>query len=367
MKLKMKKLFALMLSFVLIAGLLGACAPKAPAEDKKDTQKEESKDEKKPENKEQGKEESKDDQKAEALPGKLPEGEKNKVALILEGEISDMSWNATAYAGLQKIEKLGAEVKYVEKIPAANVAENIRSFADNGYNIIFLATNSYQDAGAKVAKEYPNTMFFMINSQVTAPNVRSFAIQDAQQGFLMGALAALMSKSGKVGFVGGLEIPPIINGSKGFDQGAKYVNPDIEVLSANTNDFNDVNKAKELAKSFISQGADVLAPMANQSSLGVMEAAEEGKVKAIGSGPDQNTVAPNACVVSIMKDTSVAYEAAYKSFLEGNMPMEILPMGVKQGVIYIGDYYNDVDQEIKDKINDIYKKLADGEIEISLK
>ncbi len=300
--------------------------------------------------------------------GTEPGGTKEvKVALILEGAISDMSWNATAYDGLKKIEALGATVGHTENTPAASAADAIRTFAGDGYNVIFMSSNSYQDVATETAKEFPDVQFFLINSTVTEKNIRSFAIKDAEQGYLMGALAALLSKNNKVGFIGGLPINPIINGGKGFEQGAKYVNPDIEVMSQNTGNFDDVVAAKELAKQFVSSGVDVLCPMANQASLGVMEAAEETGVLGIGSGLNQEKVAPNAAVVAIVKDTSVAYEAAYKSYLEGNMPEEILPMGAAQGVISIGEYYkDDIPQDVKDKLDDILKKLASGEIKIIL-
>lgn len=302
-----------------------------------------------------------------ACGGEKDKDKENKVALILEGSIADMSWNATAYEGLKKIEALGATVAHVENTPVSSAADAIRTFADDGYNVIFLSSNSYQDVAAEEAKKYPEVQFFLINSQVTDSNVRSFAIQDAEQGFLMGALAALLTDSGKVGFIGGLQINPIVNGGKGFEQGAKYVKDDIEILSQNTGSFDDVSAAKELAKAFVAKGVDVLCPMANQASLGVMEAAEEEGKLGIGSGLNQETIAPNAAVVAIVKDTSIAYEAAYKSFLSGEMPEEILPMGAQQGVIYISEYYKDgIDQSIKDQLKAIYDKLISGEIKISL-
>ena len=292
---------------------------------------------------------------------------KVKVALILEGAISDMSWNATAYNGLKKIEALGAEVKYIENTPASSVADAIRIFGDEGYDVIFLSTNSYADAGAATAKEYPNTQFFFINSNVVDTNCASFVIQDAEQGFLMGALSALLTQSKTVGFIGGLEIQPIKNGGQGFAQGVAYVDPSIKVLAQNTGSFDDVNAAKELAKSFIGQGADVLSPMANQASLGVMEAAQEsGTSKAIGSGLNQETVAPDAAVTAIVKDTSIAYEAAYKTYLEKKIPSEPIKMGAAQGVVYIGDYYTETSEEVKAQLADIYAKLAAGEITITL-
>ena len=300
--------------------------------------------------------------------GAFAESDKKvRVALILEGAISDMSWNATAYNGLLKIEALGAEVKYIENIPASSVADAIRTFGDEGYDVIFLSTNSYADAGAATAKEYPNTQFFFINSNVVDTNCASFVIQDAEQGFLMGALSALLTQSKTVGFIGGLEIQPIKNGGQGFAQGVAYVDSSIKVLAQNTGSFDDVNAAKELAKSFIGQGADVLSPMANQASLGVMEAAQEsGTSKAIGSGLNQETVAPDAAVTAIVKDTSIAYEAAYKAYLEKKIPSEPIKMGAAQGVVYIGDYYTETSEEVKAQLADIYAKLAAGEITITL-
>lgn len=324
----MKKLLALTLSLIMMLSVFAGCASKDKPEDKSK--------------------------------------EKIRVALILEGAISDMSWNATAYKGLEKIKAMGAEVAYVENVPASSVSDSIRTYGDEGYDVIFLSTNSYADAGKATAKDYPDTQFFMINSNVVAENVASFAIQDAEQGFLMGALAALLTKSGTVGFVGGLEINPIINGGKGFQQGVKYVNSAVNIIATNTGSFDNVSAAKETAKAMVGKGADILAPMANQASLGVMEAAQEAGVKGIGSGLNQETVAPDAAVVAIVKDTSIAYEAAYKAYLDGKISNEVLKMGAEQGVVYIGEYYTDVPSEVKDKLKSISEKLASGEIKIDL-
>lgn len=302
----------------------------------------------------------------ESRPGLRTDGKANRVALILEGAISDMSWNATAYAGLQKIEKMGAETHYVENVPVSSVGDSIRTFADSDYNIIFLATSTYADEAQRVIGDYPNVMFFLINSAVTDSNARSFAIQDAEQGFLMGALSAMLTESNIVGFVGGTPINPIINGSKGFVQGVSYIDPEVKVLSENTGSMDDVNAAKELAKGFISQGADVLSPMANQSSLGVMEAGEEAGVYGIGSGEGQNDVAPTMAVTSIIKDTSVAYEAAYQAFLDNDLPEAVLPMGAAQGVVYLDDWYIDVDQKVKDAMEQVIQDFVDGTIVINL-
>lgn len=372
---KTSKLLSLLLVLSLLLGLTVGCAPATEpkeAEKKTEAAKDDAKD--------KGSEAAPADDKADAETAeaekakeekteeKKDEGaeKKNKVALILEGAISDMSWNATAHEGLKKIEALGAETKYVENVPASSAQDSIRTFADEGYNVIFLSSNSYQDALAGVAKEFPQVQFFAINSTLTEDNICSFAIQDAEQGFLMGALAALLTKSNTVGFIGGLPINPIINGGKGFAQGVAYVNKDIKILSENTGNFDDVGAAKELGKAMISQGADVLAPMANQASLGVMEAAEEAGAKGIASGLNMESIAPKACVVAILKDTSIAYEAAYKAYIDKKIPNDILPMGAAQGVVSIGEYYVDVPDEVKSELQNIYDKLKAGEITIKL-
>ena len=155
---KTSKLLSLLLVLSLLLGLAVGCAPAAEpkeAEKKTEAAKDNAED--------KGSEAAPADDKANAetteaekTEEKKDEGteKKNKVALILEGAISDMSWNATAHEGLKKIEALGAETKYVENVPASSAQDSIRTFADEGYNVIFLSSNSYQDALAGVAKVF---------------------------------------------------------------------------------------------------------------------------------------------------------------------------------------------------------------------
>lgn len=288
-----------------------------------------------------------------------------KVALVLEGEISDMSWNSDANSGLEKIKALGAETKAFEKIAVSAMPDLVRKIADAGFGCIFLSSSSYAEALPAIAKEFPDIMFFIINADLTEQNIRSFAVRDEEQGFIMGALAGLLTKTDKVAFIGGLEIQPILNGAKGFKNGVDYLDKGVEVLSANTKSFDDVQAAKELAKSFISRGADILVPMANQASLGVLEAAEAEGLRAIAPGSEQDQYASASVVVSVLKDTSLAYEAAYKAFSEQGMdlPREVLKFGVKENVVRLGEYKQDVPEEIRKQVYEIINKLAAGEID----
>lgn len=300
-----------------------------------------------------------------------PEANKTiRVAQVLEGPISDMSWNATAYNGLLKIEALGAEISYQESVPAASVADAVRTYASEGFDIVYMTTNTFQDGGMEVAKDFPDVQFLICNGSQATENFLAFQIADEQQGFLMGAVAALLTETGKVGFVGGSEIAPIIKGEKGFIQGVEYVNTtygkSVEYTTAKTGSMEDTNKAKETAMAMIESGVDVVAPMANQSSAGVMQAAEESGVMAIASGAGQETIAPNAEKVAVLKDTSVAYESSYKLYLEGALPKDVFKMGAKEGVVSLSDWFGDVSAEVKSNAAEIVNKLAAGEITINL-
>lgn len=295
--------------------------------------------------------------------------DQNKVAVILSGPISDMSWNATAYNGLLEIEKLGAQISYQENVDNSSLADAINTYATGGYNLIFLSTNSYEDIGLQEAPNYPDVTFMIINGNTTKDNVISIQVADEQQGFMMGAIAALAAGEGQVGFIGGMEITPIINGSQGFTQGAKYVNENIGVNSTMTGSMTDVNGAKETAKAMIDNGAAVVAPMADNASLGVLEAAQEAKILAVASGLNQEKVAPDAILVAVVKDTAIAYKAAYEAYLDGSLANETKKMGVAEGVVFLSDWYpaaNNLSQKAKDQVMKIYEDLAAGKIDVSV-
>ncbi|HYE11507.1 MAG TPA: BMP family protein [Patescibacteria group bacterium] len=343
MKEGLKKVLLLVLALIMVMTLIVGCSPKAPAPTDNTTTEPTTQAEK-----------------------------KMKVAVILSGPISDMSWNATAYNGLKKIEALGAEISYQENVPVSSLADSINTYGSEGFDVIFLSTNSYEDIGAQYAPQYPKTQFILINGKTShGDNLVALKIADEQQGFLMGAAAALMSKSKSVGFVGGSEIPPIINGRKGFEQGAKYVDPSVKVNATLIGNMDNVNQAKETAKAIIESGADVVSPMCNAASLGVLQAAEEStSAKTVGSSVGQEKNAPKSMAINIGKDTSIAYETAYKSFLAGTLGKEVIKMGSAEGVVFLTEWFEagkDVPNDVREKLRTIYNDMAAGKITIDLK
>lgn len=291
-----------------------------------------------------------------------------KVAMILEGAATDpngdFSWNAAAYNGLRRIEAAGAAIHYEESVPASKVEEVVNTLVQDGYGMIFLTSGSFQEAGMAAAKAHPDTHFFILNADVEGKNIASFRIADEEQGFLMGALAAMLSESGIVAFVGGAALPAIQQGAAGFAQGAKYIDEKIEVLIDFTGDFEDNAAAGRMTEEMIAQKADVVAPMANQASLGVVEAAQAGGIRVICSAAEQAQAAPDAAVVAIQKDVGIAFEEAYLSCMRGEMPDTAMHMGIAQGIISIGEYYQNIPQDVQDRLKEIAEKLASGEFTI---
>ena len=294
-----------------------------------------------------------------------------RVACILAGPISDMSWNYTAYQGLLKIEAMGAEVTYQENVENSALPDCINTYAADGYDIIILSTNSYEEAAASITPDYPDTQFITINGSVTKDNVTSYAVADEDQGFMQGAICTVLSANQKVGFVGAMEITPILNGRTGFEQGAKYINPDVEINAVMTGSFTDVAAAKETSKAMIDAGVDAIAPMCDNAALGVDEAAEEGGIMAVASGEGQESVAPNAVVCAVIKDTSLVYERAFQDYLDGKLTGEtgIVKLGAQDGVVYLSDWYDgaaNISDDAKAQITAAYEALASGEVSVDL-
>lgn len=298
-----------------------------------------------------------------------------RVAGIFSGPISDMSWNYTAHQGLLKIEAMGAEISYQENVDNSSLPDCINTYASDGYDVIFLSTNSYEESALQIVKDYPDTQFVIINGQTTSGNVTSYAVADEDQGFMQGAICAALTESGNVGFVGAMEITPILNGRAGFEQGVQYINEtygkSAAVNAVMTGSFTDVAAAKETSKAMIDAGVDAIAPMCDNAALGVVEAAEEGGILTAASGEGQETIAPNAVVCAVVKDTSIVYERAYQDFLDGKLTGDtgVVKLGAAQGVVFLSDWYEAgaaLSDEIKAEITAAYEALSSGEVTITL-
>jgi basic membrane protein A len=304
-----------------------------------------------------------------AQPSEQKEETPFKVAALLPGPINDNGWNASAYEGLKLVEKeLGAEIAYQESVPQSDFEESFRGYASQGYNVIIGHGFQFADAAKKVAKEFPNTTFLMTDSQeFQEPNVGSYSVLAKEAGFLGGVVAAAYTKSNKVAIVGGLSIPPVTGMIEGFKKGVNYTNPEVEALTTITGSFEDVAKAKEMAKVFIQQGADIIMHQADQAGLGVIEAAKEHKIPAIGVIKDQSGLAPDTVLVSAFRNIPEGVLYIVKQVKDGQFKPQFYPLGVKQdvvGLIWNPQLEDKVPAEAKAKIEQIVSDLKEGKIDL---
>jgi basic membrane lipoprotein Med (substrate-binding protein (PBP1-ABC) superfamily) len=257
------------------------------------------------------------------------------VALLTPGPISDAGWNAGAYEGLLRIrDSLGAEVSHVETRTPAEFEESFRDYARRGYRLVFGHGFEFQDAAARVAADYPGTIFITTSGSTVRPNVSPMVFELEQSTYLAGMLAGGLTRSGRVGFIGGIALPPVEGTYLGFVGGVRAVRPDAEALQAYVGNFEDVAAAKEHALAQIRRGADVLIHNADAASFGVFQAARENPgVLALGANKDQNAVAPDVIVASATLDVPHALLLMARSVHDGRFEPGVRFFGIRDGVV----------------------------------
>ena len=220
-----------------------------------------------------------------------------------------------------------------------------RRFAQRGQDPIIAVGFSQAVALEKVAKEFPTTKFAIIDAVVDLPNVQSIVFKEHEGSFLVGMAAAMASKTGKVGFVGGMDIPLIRKFALGYDEGAKYVNPKIEIFQNMTGTtpaaWNDPTRGAELARSQFDRGADVVYAAAGATGLGVLQAARDKGKLAIGVDSNQNYLHPGTILTSMIKRVDLAIYETFKTAKDGGWKPGLRNLGVAEdGVGYALDQYN---------------------------
>ena len=244
-----------------------------------------------------------------------------------------------------------------------------RRFAQRGQDPIIAVGFSQAVALEKVAKEFPNIHFTIIDMMVDLPNVQSVLFKEQEGSFLVGVLAALASKSGKIGFVGGMDIPLIRRFQCGFEQGVKYANPNAEVIANMTGTtpaaWNDPGRGAELAKGQFDRGVDVVYAAAGNTGTGVLQAAKDRGKYAIGVDSNQNYLHPGTMLTSMMKRVDLAAYQSFKAAQAGTWKGGLQVLGLKEGgVDWALDQYNEklVTPEMKAKVEQAKADIIAGKI-----
>jgi basic membrane protein A len=294
-----------------------------------------------------------------------------KVALLLDrGGKDDKSFNASAYEGATEArKKLGIYLKYVEATDDNAFESLLRGFAQKDFDLIIGIGFAQREAIQKVAAQFPRKHFALVDSQVDAPNVRSLMFEEHEGSYLIGAIAAMTSKTGKVGFVGGMDVPLIRRFKMGYEAGAKKINPQITVIAnfcgVTGEAWNNPPKGKELAMAQYGNGVDVIFCAAGASGLGVFDAAEEHKKFAIGVDSNQDWTKPGLILTSMLKRVDLAVFTAIQDAQAGKFTAGLQRFGLAdKGVDYSVDQYNEkiLTESVRKRADELKAEIIAGKI-----
>ncbi len=252
-----------------------------------------------------------------------------KVALLTPGPISDQAWNSGAYQGLLRIrDSLGASVSHIQTRTPADFEENFRHYGAEGYQLVFGHGFEFQDAAERVAPHFPRTVFITTSGNRVAPNVSPMVFGFEDPSYVAGVLAGSLTRSDVIGVIGGTEIPPVRSSFAAFEAGARAVNPDVRVLVSYVGNWEDASAGKEQAIAQIRQGVDYIFQNADAAGLGIFQAAREaGNVAVFGANIDQNGVAPDVIIGSVVIDLPHAFLSIAREVKEGRFRARVVRLG----------------------------------------
>jgi basic membrane protein A len=288
------------------------------------------------------------------------------------GGKNDGSFNEAAFNGAERFkQETGINYREFELQSDAQREQAIRRFAQSGNSPIAMAGFSFGAALNAVAPDVPDTQFVIIDERVDQPNVRSVKFKEHEGSYLVGMMAAMASESGKVGFVGGMDIPLIRKFECGYAQGVKAVNPDATVFQNMTGTtgaaWADPVKGGELTKSQIAQGADVVYQAAGGTGFGVLQAAADAGILGIGVDSNQNPLHPGQVLTSMLKRVDVAVYDAFKDAADGSFTPGYTELGLADGGVgYAMDENNAalVSDDMKTAVDAAAMKIAAGDIKV---
>jgi basic membrane protein A and related proteins len=316
-----------------------------------------------------------DEGAAPAAPGAL------KVGLVFDvGGRGDKSFNDAAYAGLVRAQKeLGITFTTLETGEGSDREAQMRQLAAGGSQLVFGVGFLFSDDILGLAQEFPNVKFACVDytvkeGQALPPNLRALEFKENEGSFLVGALAALLTKTGKVGFVGGMEIPLIKKFEAGYRAGVQAANPKVGVLvkyaGSTGTAFKDPTKGKELALAEYNQGADIIFHASGSTGLGVFEAAREKGKLAIGVDADQYAEAPGFILTSMVKSVDTAVLQTIKETRDGHWQGGVREFGLSEdGVGWVYDEHNRalVPAAVKAKVDALKAEIVAGRIVVPAK
>jgi basic membrane protein A len=289
-----------------------------------------------------------------------------KVALVLPGPVSDGTFNSAAAKGIKE-----AQAKYPnltvsirENTGMAQSEAALFEYASNGYDVVIGHGFQFAEPAKKIHKQFPKTWFIVNTAKIAeAPNLASVDNRWGDVGYVAGALAGLLTKSGTIGAVGGIPVPVIQEYNEGFERGAKRTRPGSNTLSAYVGSFSDVAKGKEITLALIEKGADVVTATGNESVIGTLEAAKEKGVLMIGTAFDSASFAPDTIVTTALVNFNVNIDLAISKILDGTIKPESYVLGFNEngiGMAGYGKFDDKISAADKAKVHAIVDEVKAG-------
>lgn len=298
--------------------------------------------------------------------------EKNhvKIGIMLSDVgLGDQSFSDAAFQGLIKArDELGIQFDYRELSETGTYEKGLIELVKQDNDLIVGLGFMVQESLEKVAKQYPDQQFALIDSVSDVPNVVSLTFKEEEGSFLVGALAAMKTKSNKLGFIGGVDAPVIHRFGAGFKQGAAAVNPEVEVKEEIAGDFGDANKGALIADKMLASGVDIIYPAAGLTGVGALKEAEKKGKIAFGVDSDQFFIAEKAVVSSMLKHIDEAIFLLAKTLAEQDkIASKQIELGLKENGVGLADIrVITLSDEEKQKIESLRKDIIEGKIKITV-
>lgn len=263
------------------------------------------------------------------------DGQRLLVALVTPGPVSDGGWNSAAADGLKRVEtELGAKVHQVRESSALQFESTLEQFATRGYRVVFAHGYEFNESAKRVASRHPETVFVVTSGNSATTNLASIDVAIEGASWQAGRVAATLTKTGTIGVVGGQDIPPVKSAFAAFEVGAKSIRPDATVITTYVGNWDDVTNAHGQAVALLDRGADVLFHDADAAGIGVLHAAAERGVLAIGCNRDQSAVKPDTVIGSVVIDIPECFVRLTKAAIEPGFQGRVLRTDLASGLTF---------------------------------
>ncbi|HBY57225.1 MAG TPA: hypothetical protein DEG96_05115 [Candidatus Atribacteria bacterium] len=292
-----------------------------------------------------------------------------KVAVIFPQPITSEGWTKSGYDGLMKAkEDFDIEISYQENVSAGEIKEALRGYAAEGYDLIIVHEMDYIEPTIEVAEEYPDIMFAVIYGYESADNVAVVSGTNWEANCLAGAVAGLMTKTNKVGFMISHDSPiahEFLNAA--FIYGARKINPEVEVITTFVGSWDDTVKGKELAKALVKEGVDVIYSQCGVINRAVLQVCEESGIWAIGAVEDMSYLAPQTVIASAIAPTEYLVYGAIKDMINGTLKGGNVIKGIKDGaedIVFNPSLKDKLPENGEEKIMELRQEIIEGNITI---